>query len=445
MSRHIVRQMTRQSLGLEDDNPEIVVEEVVVQPEESVADTELTIVEAAKEVEETTDTVESLETAAASLESIALSIEELLEAAPADGEPGADEAGLTPEAAEMVEERVEEVTESIGLTTPEGETPEVIASVESFSGSKRRVASMEALDNVKGVLIRIWTGIKNAIVAAYNAVKNFFAELFDGVKRIKTRVAELKKVAGTIEANADAKIKFSGATKLQLAGKYDTATALHGLEETKKIGADIFGSYVDATAKLYGDLAGLAPKAAAGEATDVLAVVKAAETKINGICGREFSGGVAFQASETKAQKEGASVTGAVARVTAPYLAKAEYDTKASEIQETAALTPAEITKVLDTVAAIASLIEGKKSAVQKLDTAAADLRTKLDAAVKAAEGKGTAEKLKDRLVIQAVMRLGGKPWQKPVTQYSAQAFGVMRTALVLAERSIHAQAKKAA
>lgn len=139
-------------------------------------------------VEEHEDAVEEMEGAAESLESLICS----LESAIADG-------GMNPQAADIHGRAVANAVRRLPI-----DGQQFTVSVESFGGTGDKLqASMEALEQAKDLLKKIWEGIKNAVVGAWKAMANF-------VKTIGTSAAALKRAAAVLKARA---AKMSGKPK----------------------------------------------------------------------------------------------------------------------------------------------------------------------------------------------------------------------------------------
>lgn len=433
---------------------EEVMEEVMVSEEPTVQDAELELVEAAGEVEEATEAVEILEKAAATMESIAISIEEIVEAG---GE-------LAPEVVDQIEDRVEEVLEDVGLApeqveevaevvaevmaeevVEEGATDvkeeleaaagadevqlvsgdvdcvnevcaepvvQVMASTESFAAD-RRTASMESLDKLKDFLHKLWMGIRAAVLKAYETVGNFFAALFDATGRVTKRITQLRGALKGIEGKkAKEGIAFRSAHRLAFGGKFSATSVKEGLASTLAAGGKVFGAYADGVNALSNAIAG-----------DSAAIPNDVQRNISAVVGQKLSGDYQFVESK-------------VGAVTVPTLQAPEQSL--SVVNAIAPLTAAEITSVLVSVEKLNTLIAGKKDKVKQMKAASDAMVKKLDADLAAAD-KNAAMKAADRIKLRARMVLGGKAWTRPITQYSSHAFGTIRAALVLVERSIAA------
>lgn len=432
--------LLRSSLEDAENIIEVDAETVVVQAEETPAEVETELLEAAKEVETTTDVVEELEKAAATLESIALGMEEILEA---DAE-----AVIEPQAAEFIAEHVEEVTETLGLTGEEGE---LVSSSEAFAAD-RRVASMESLQKVKDFLTRVWNAIKNAIINAYNAVVNFFKQLFQGADALEKRRVELKAAAGKIDAAAKVtgKIALRGAAQIA-SGKVVGATGLvRSLKETAAVGTAVFGAYIDQVKAHYAIAGSLVDEVAKKDNANTTGLTAKLFSSAHGassaLVGKTIIGDAKFDSANEVGRTDGGDATdlAKALKAGAPVLVKQDSQVAGKISNEVEALRVNEINSVLDAVKDVIGQLKSKKGSVEALDKAVVEFRKTADVAV-AGSDNNKIQNYKNRLVLQAVLRAGGKPWSRPVTQYSAHAFGASRKVLTYVERSIAAHKVPAA
>lgn len=104
--------------------------------------------------------------------------------------------GMEPAAAQAVQVAVEHMCKRLGFPAYNRKF-----SMEGFSNKSTRVkATMEAMDDIKGWLKRIWEAIVSACKSAIDWVVKFYDKLFDGAAKLQKRAKE-------VAATADAKIK----------------------------------------------------------------------------------------------------------------------------------------------------------------------------------------------------------------------------------------------
>ncbi len=445
MSKHAAKMILAKSLGLEDLEPEVpgeVViadpEEVIVglDPEENIAETVLDINDDVDEIEEHEDAIETLAEAATTLEAIAITIEEAIQNA--DVSAG-DDAGLSDDGAAMAAVAVSEVNDKLGLDSegegaPDESDPMKSAmfyepSVESFQGGKRRQASMEALDNIKAKLAAIWKAIKEAVAAFYKMVSNFFVGLVSKSAMLARKAKQIEAAAKDM-GEGKGEIVFKTSAKLAMGTKFNgAADIVKGLEVLQGYGSKNIPAYVRGVEKVFGQLDHHGAVAGAEHAE----LSKAIDEAVVSLSGIELPGGY-----HAEHEANGDGLSGALK--SQPHLVAGKNGPNADA--KYAPATKEEVVAIARGVQYLASkVVATKKSEAENLKKMAETFVAKAGEAIKK---EGIMEATKDRVALTMHMRLGGKPWAKPVVQYAQLSFVACGAALNFCEASIRASRKKA-
>ena len=178
---------------------------------------ETSLLETAEAGAEVTGTLDDIESAQADSDSLG-AIAETMEATEETG-------GLDPVAAEVAEVAVESICNRLGVTRRK-------YALESFGSKDKRVAATRyAVEEIKGVLNRIW----DAIVAAFGKVKeflkNFFKALFDSNEKLAQRAdALVNKATNAKGAPKEKEIAAGGFGKaLATGGTFKKAAVIEAL------------------------------------------------------------------------------------------------------------------------------------------------------------------------------------------------------------------------
>jgi len=166
----------------EAENQEInpVTSETIVEIDELLEE----VREGAASVDEHDEAVEELTDAADSLESLISSLESFI----ADG-------GMAPQTADMHARALQIATRKLPVNAAD-----FTVSTESFGGTGDKLtASMEALDNVKALLGKIWDAVRSAVEGAWNAAKDFYAAIGKSGPAVVAAGQSLKKRAQAVK------------------------------------------------------------------------------------------------------------------------------------------------------------------------------------------------------------------------------------------------------
>ena len=178
---------------------------------------ETSLLETAEAGAEVTGTLDDIESAQADSDSLG-AIAETMEATEETG-------GLDPVAAEVAEVAVESICNRLGVARRK-------YALESFGSKDKRVAATRyAVEEIRGVLNRIW----DAIVAAFGKVKeflkNFFKALFDSNEKLAQRAdALVNKATNAKGAPKEKEIAAGGFGKaLATGGAFKKASVIESL------------------------------------------------------------------------------------------------------------------------------------------------------------------------------------------------------------------------
>lgn len=404
--------------------------ELVVSPDQTVEQEIAETAESFSEAEQGSDDVQELGDISEGLESIVASMEACME----DG-------GLTPQAALFMQHAVNGYTRRLGLSASS-----ITPSMESFGGASGQAAATTiSMEGVAETLKKIWVAIKNAVSKAIQAVKNFFAKIFGGVAKLKSRADALKKAVGELSADGKGKMKVPNANTLRFKGKANTGDIINGLKATNKLGAETYGQVLE-TANLYykiavdkvlnraelNDAAEAEVKAALGKAQEDAHKVFEKVTAVSNVC----SGDAVFRVTATSNGEKGAQ-----SGLSVPSLVKG-YGFKAVDDGGVEIDVPkkAELSSILSEVDGLISQMEGKKASLEGLSKARED-------ALKATERKveGWASKMKEggkQALAGLIMRKVNMDVTRPVNQFYSHEFNVVRAALALVDRGVSASKK---
>lgn len=415
-------------ISMEDDT--LNETDLVVSPDETVEQEIADTADSFAESEQASGDADELGEISEGLESIVLSMESAMQ----DG-------GLSPQAAIFMQHAVAGYTRRLGVPASA-----VTPSLESFGGASGQAAATTiSMEGVKETLKKIWLAIKNAVSKAIQAVKNFFAKLFGGVAKLKTRSDALKKAVQELEKEDGGKMNVPNANTLRFKGKADISSILAGLKATKGMGDEVYGGVVQSAQMFYtlavskvlnrDDLNEAGEEhikseleAASKPAIEVFKKV----TMVTNV----VSGDAVFKTTASENAEHGAR-----SGISVPSLVKG-YGFKAIDDAHTEIDAPkkAQLLSVLSEVDGLIAQMEGKKKSLEGLSKARED-------ALKATERKvdGWAAKLKEgakSALAGLIMRKVNMDVTRPVNQYYSHEFNVVRAALALVDRGIAAHKK---
>lgn len=401
--------------------------ELVVSADDTL---EIEIADAAEaegEVEEQGDNVEELGEISEGLESILISMESAMQ----DG-------GLNPQAALFMQHAVQAHVGRLGL-----EASDVTPSMESFGGASGQAAATTiSMEGIGETLKKIWLAIKNAVAKAIQAIKNFFAKIFGGVSKLKTRCDALKKAVSDLTEEKGDKVKVPNANTLRYKGKADTGSIIAGLDATHKIAGDHMEGLSKAAAEFY---AVRVPRLLAAAETNDFArdmlnnELLDASKPFTEVAQKTVSVSAVMSGDAVMRMEESASVEkGTDGNLKAPKLVKG-YGFKALDDAgtEVAAPSKAEMQKVLGSCDKLISQLEEKKKSLEKLTEAR-------EKAMKETEKKveGWTKKIKEsakQTAASIIMRKANLDLGRGVNQIYSHEFSVVRAALAFVDRGVAA------
>ena len=431
MAKYSTRSLMRASLGFEDfEDKEVVVADpsetiVGLDPEDNVAETILDVNDGVSDIEDNEDVLNILGEAATTLEAIAITIEESLQNADVSAK---EEEGLSDDAVAMAAVAIGEVDDKIGIDTDDISDPMATAkfyepSVESFQGGKRRQASLETLEDVKNRIKAVWNAIKKAIVTFANMVANFFVGLVSKSAMLARKAKQIEAAASDM-GKGKGEFSFKGAGKLEMGGRFEgAATVIEAVNAVESYSGNI-SKYVGDVEKMF---EGLNHK---DSFTD--SGIKA--NPIRQLIAGKLPNGYHAEQSEAKGDE------GYVAILKLqPQFVKTE--SKVSGDAKYAPATQSEVEEIArDVRQLVTKAIAVRKAESDRLKKVANDFVAKAGEAIK---NEKFIEAAKDRVALTIHMRLGGKPWAKPVVQYAQIAFVTCSAALNFCEASIRASRKE--
>lgn len=401
--------------------------ELVVSADDTL---EIEIADAAEaegEVEEQGDNVEELGEISEGLESILISMESAMQ----DG-------GLNPQAALFMQHAVQAHVGRLGL-----EASDVTPSMESFGGASGQAAATTiSMEGIGETLKKIWLAIKNAVTKAIQAIKNFFAKIFGGVGKLKSRHEALKKAVKEIKEEKGDKIKVPNANTLRYKGKVDVDSIISGMSATHQRVGEVTKDLGEAAEVFYSirvprlleaaevnDFAREALQKALSDSTDSVDEVIKKVTSVTA----PMSGDAVLRAEATQSMEKGTDTN-----ISAPKLVKGygfkNIDDAGTEID---APSKAELQKVLEVTGKLIAQLEEKKKPLEKLTAAR-------EKALKATETKveGWTKKIKEsarQAGASMIMRKANYDLTRVVNQVYSHEFAVVRAALALVDRGIAA------
>lgn len=383
--------------------------------------------EAEGEFEEQGDNVEELGEISEGLESILISMESAMQ----DG-------GLTPQAALFMQHAVQAHVGRLGL-----ESSDVTPSMESFGGASGQAAATTiSMEGIGETLKKIWLAIKNAVAKAIQAIKNFFAKIFGGVGKLKSRHEALKKAVKEIKEEKGDKIKVPNANTLRYKGKADIGAIISGLQATLSVGGESIKGMVDSADDFYAvrvprlleaaetnDFAREALQKALTDATDGVDNVVLKLASVTAV----MSGDAVIRVEGGKSMEKGTDTNMSAPKLVKGYGFKA-IDDAGTEID---APSKADLVKVLDLSGKLIAQLEEKKKPLEKLTAAR-------EKALKSTETKveGWTKKIKEsakQAAASMIMRKANFDITRAVNQIYSHEFNVVRAALALVDRGVSA------
>lgn len=382
---------------------------------------------AVMDVEESYREVEALEEDVEELEEIEEGLEVVVESLQAALEQG----GLDPVAAQFAHHAVEAYTARLGI-----ESTAVMPALESFGGDSGRAAATEvSLEGIGETLKRIWAAIKAAVEKAIKAVTDFFAKVFGGIAKVKTRIADLEKSVADIKkeskkVDAKAKVKVGSPNSLQLAGKVDAGALTKGMsnlvDANKTMFVDYLGAIDDVYKKAADEVGKLKDKDEDSAAEEAARALTASETTL--LKKAEKSAGVALPGDKTvvtaKTEDRTTVTIGAAPKARA-FQGEASIDP----------LTVAQMEALLKDAGDIAGRVEGAKAAIEQAKKAR---EAAMDAAKKVADASasGRVGKVWTKTKAHMVLKAAQREYLRPVTQLTSLNFSVLRSVLAVVESS---------
>lgn len=417
-------------ISMEDDN--LNETELVVAADDTIEIEIADASEAEVEANEAADGADELSEISEGLESIVASMEASMQ----DG-------GLTPQSAQFMALAVGAYTNRLGV-----QASQITPSLESFGGASGQAAATTiSMEGIKETLKKIWLAIKNAVAKAIQAIRNFFAKIFGGVAKLKSRAEALKKEVTDLAGEAGGKIKVPNANTLRYKGKADTKAIVAGLKATTAMAGETYGEVVE-RAKMYYKVAKdkVLNRAELNDAAD--AEVKAALGKASEDCHKVFekivavsnvmSGDAVFRVTAVKDSEHGAASSLSIPNLVKGYGFKAVDDT-ASEID---APKKSDLLAIVGEAQAMLVQMEGKKASLEGLSKAREEVLKETD---KKVEGWGAKMKEGGKQALASlIMRKVNMDVTRPVNQLYSHQFAVVRASLALVERSVAAHKKGA-
>lgn len=202
-----------------------VTSETVIELDEILED----VRGAGEEIAVQEDAADVLEDASASLESLIVSLESAVAAG-----------GMSPQHADTHSRAMANLLRKLPVNKAD-----YTLSLESFGGtSDKLVASMEALEGAKALLQKLWAGIRNAVVNAWNAVKGFYERLGKSGPAVIAAGKSLKQKAAATKGTPSGKILISQSAMnyLSVGGKFDGAAALAAVVQGYEVGVKGYGT-----------------------------------------------------------------------------------------------------------------------------------------------------------------------------------------------------------
>lgn len=401
--------------------------ELVVSADDTL---EIEIADAAEaegEVEEQGDNVEELGEISEGLESILISMESAMQ----DG-------GLNPQAALFMQHAVQAHVGRLGL-----EASDVTPSMESFGGASGQAAATTiSMEGIGETLKKIWLAIKNAVSKAIQAIKNFFAKIFGGVSKLKTRSDALKKAVSDLTEEKGDKIKVPNANTLRYKGKADVGSVISGLEATHKIAGEHMENLSKAAAEFYAvrvprlleraETNDFAKDALENELLDASKQFTDVAQKTVSVTS-PMSGDAVMRMEETASVEKGTDGNLKAPKLVKGYAFKALDDSGT----EVAAPSKAEMQKILGACDKMIAQLEEKKKSLEKLTEAR-------EKAMKESEKKveGWTKKIKEsakQAAASMIMRKANLDLGRGVNAIYSHEFNVVRAALALVDRGVAA------
>lgn len=401
--------------------------ELVVSADDTL---EIEIADAAEaegEVEEQGDNVEELGEISEGLESILISMESAMQ----DG-------GLNPQAALFMQHAVQAHVGRLGL-----EASDVTPSMESFGGASGQAAATTiSMEGIGETLKKIWLAIKNAVSKAIQAIKNFFAKIFGGVSKLKTRSDALKKAVSDLTEEKGDKIKVPNANTLRYKGKADISSVIAGLEATHKIAGEHMENLSKSAAEFYAvrvprlleraETNDFAKDALENELLDASKQFTDVAQKTVSVTS-PMSGDAVMRMEETASVEKGTDGNLKAPKLVKGYAFKALDDSGT----EVAAPSKAEMQKILGACDKMIAQLEEKKKSLEKLTEAR-------EKAMKESEKKveGWTKKIKEsakQAAASMIMRKANLDLGRGVNAIYSHEFNVVRAALALVDRGVAA------
>ena len=402
--------------------------ELVVAADDTIEIEIADAAEAGAEAEEQADNVEELGEITEGLESILVSMESAMQ----DG-------GLNPQAALFMQHAVQAHVGRLGLSASD-----VTPSMESFGGASGQAAATTiSMEGIGDTIKKIWLAIKNAISKAIQAVKNFFAKIFGGVAKLKSRADSLTRAVNELKAFNGEKIRVPNANTLRYKGKADISSIVSGLEGTFTAVSTITDNLLAGADNFYGQaVSNILNKSdlesAKKEALD--AMLRSATAEWNTVSGKVSNVSQVFSGDTVFRQDSAAGATDDKV-LTIPKLIKGfgfkDLDDGGVEVP---APTQSSMLTLLAATSKILVQLENRKKDLEALTKKREEASKKTDQKV-----EGWVNKIKDsagHAAASMIMRFVNKDLTRPVNAVYAHGFNVARASLALVERSVASHKK---
>lgn len=413
-------------VSVESEENDITDTTVVVSSDQTIEDEVAEVTEAGIEVIEAEDDVEQLHEIAEGLESIVASLEASIE----DG-------GLDAQAAVFMQHAVNGYTRRVGL-----EAESFIPSLESFGGASGKAAATTiSVESVKDKIKQIWQAIKNAVAKAIQATMNFFAKIFGGFEKLKSRVAglraEIKKISNNDKPKTDT-IKVSGVHLLATSDTVTTQSITSDLTKTASTIDTLFTKYVPGANdvfKGYGDLIKLAIEKKGDVTEQHVKIINNFANMVKSISSEPLIGGYKLNVKDISARNSG---TGEKQEIHVPSFERGEVSKTVKEEIKTPSVS--EMGNILNSVEKLidAASKNARKDAIKKMREEREKTVKSIDSTINSAND-GAFDKMISKFVFNSSIKHLNKQYEKPLTQASNIAFNVSRAALSVVDRAVKA------
>lgn len=316
-----------------------------------------------------------------------------------------------------------------------------LENVATFAGTDSASVTVESLGDT---LKKIWDTIKTAIQRAIKAVKDFFSKLLGGVGKLTKKFEELLTAAKKADDVANTNITLSTASYLSYNKEVSVANILEGLSSQKKLGETLLNDWVDEAinyCKMVVDVNIDKDFLQATETTESEALADLVNTKVFNrtkfdqlvtslIDGRLLGDFIA--AMDKRAfhfsRKE----------ITMLAFKRREEELNHNQSVEISTPTKYELIVILEEALAITKLIEGQKSAIEKMAKGREDVTKSFDKFIDASD-RGKVGTFWTKARSRNYLSIANIGWGGPVRQYCNYSYSSLRAIVDLAEKSLKA------